>query len=53
MGTTIIGVATLTEIEGRKLTFHVEAKDADGNMIGEGTHERFVVNREKFLSKIK
>ncbi len=53
IGTTIIALATLTEVEGRKLTFHVEAKDADGNLIGEGTHERFVVNRDKFLSKMK
>jgi len=53
MGTTVIALATLTEIEGRKLIFHVVAKDGNDNIIGEGSHERFVVNRERFLSKIK
>lgn len=49
---TIIATATLTEIDGRRLVFEVVANDSKG-IIGEGTHERFVINVEKFLSKLK
>lgn len=40
----------LTEVDGRKLTFTVKAFDECG-LIGEGTHERFVVFSEKFMAK--
>lgn len=52
MGVEITATAVLTEIEGRKLTFNVGARDAEG-MIGEGVHIRYVVDREKFLAKLK
>jgi len=51
LGTEITAVATLIAVEGRKLTYYVEAKDAKG-VIGKGTHERFVINNEKFMSKL-
>lgn len=51
LGQTIHATATLIEIDRRKLTFRVVAKDEEGN-IGEGTHIRFIVDREKFLSKV-
>lgn len=40
----------LTEVEGRKLTFKVKVEDERG-LIGEGQHERFVVNDERFQKK--
>lgn len=40
----------LTEVDGRKLTFTVKAFD-ECDLIGEGTHERFVVFSEKFMAK--
>ena len=40
----------LVAIEGRKLVFHVEAFDSKG-MIGKGTHERFIIESEKFQQK--
>ena len=40
----------LIKIDGRALTFKVEAYDEKG-LIGEGIHERFIVNNEKFQSK--
>lgn len=40
----------LVEVDGRKLTFHVEAYDEKG-LIGEGTHERFIIMNEKFQQK--
>jgi predicted thioesterase len=42
--------ATLTTVEGRKLTFRVEAYD-DAGLIGEGTHERFVIELARFMQK--
>ena len=51
-GAEITATAVLTEIEGRKLTFNVGARDA-GGMIGEGIHIRYIVDREKFMAKLK
>lgn len=42
--------STLIGIDGRKLTFEVRAFD-EGGLIGEGTHERFIVYSEKFTTK--
>lgn len=43
--------ATLTEIDGRRLIFKIEARD-DKGVIGEGNHERFIVDKERFMSKL-
>ena len=40
----------LIKVDGRALTFTVKAFDECG-LIGEGTHERFVIMEEKFLNK--
>ncbi|MDR0411209.1 MAG: thioesterase family protein [Treponema sp.] len=40
----------LIEIDGRRLVFKVSAWDESG-LIGEGIHERFIINNEKFLAK--
>lgn len=40
----------LTEVDGRRLVFAVRAFDEKG-LIGEGTHERFIIQNEKFQSK--
>jgi fluoroacetyl-CoA thioesterase len=52
VGKTVTCTATLTEVNGRRLLFHVEASDEAGK-IGEGHHERFIIENEKFLAKIK
>ena len=52
LGEKIEATATLDEIEGRKLVFSVVARDSKG-VIGEGSHIRYVVDREKFMSKVK
>ncbi len=51
IGAEISATATLEKIDGRKLYFKVSASQGD-TLIGEGTHLRFIVDREKFLSKI-
>lgn len=40
----------LVQVDGRKLVFSVKAYDEKG-LIGEGMHERFVVQNEKFQAK--
>ena len=52
VGKEITATAVLTEINGRELKFNIAARDEVG-MIGEGTHNRFIVNREKFMSKLQ
>ena len=52
LGARITASAVVTAVEGRKITFAVEAHD-DGGVIGEGTHVRFIVDRERFLAKIE
>ena len=51
LGAEITATAVLTGVEGRKLTFNVGARDAEG-MIGEGIHIRYVVDRAKFMAKL-
>lgn len=51
MNDTVTATATLTAIDGRKLTFAVSAADSKGT-IGKGTHERFIINNEKFMAKV-
>src|SRR5437868_691830 len=43
--------AELIEIDGRRLIFNVEAYD-EKRKIGEGQHERFIVNLERFKARI-
>ncbi len=52
LGMDVMIKASLTGVEGRKLTFNVEAFDAK-EKIGEALHERIVVSREKFLARLR
>lgn len=52
LGAEISATAVLTEVEGRKLVFNVGARDAEG-LIGEGTHVRYVVDRDRFMAKLR
>jgi len=51
MDESIRATAILTGIDGRKLTFSIKAEDSKG-IIGEAVHVRYVVDREKFMSKL-
>ena len=44
--------AELIAVEGRKLTFRVEASD-EVERIGEGEHERVVIDLERFKERVK
>ena len=51
IGDTVKTTAVLTDIEGRKLTFSIKAEDSKG-IIGEAVHVRYIVDRERFMSKL-
>ena len=40
----------LTQMDGRKLVFSVKVYDEAGP-IGEGTHERFIIDNDRFMKK--
>ena len=42
----------LNEIDGKRLTFSIELDDGV-DVISKGTHERFIINAEKFNRKVK
>ena len=52
VGMTVTITAELTVVDGRRLTFRVEAADAKGTVAGLGTVERVVVDRDKFLARL-
>ncbi len=52
VGAVITAYASLKEIDGRRLVFSVSAKDDNGDIIGSGTIERFVVITDKFMKKV-
>ena len=51
LGKKVTAIATLVEVQGRKLVFEVTAADED-KQIGKGRHERFIINKEKFMAKL-
>ena len=51
-GMTVIVKGTLKKIEGRKLTFFLEAFDGV-DKISDGTHERFIIDADKFNASIQ
>ena len=52
IGMTVRCVSELIGIDRRRLVFHVTAYDEAG-MVGEGTHERFVIDIAKFQAKAR
>jgi fluoroacetyl-CoA thioesterase len=51
IGMRVVFRATLTGRDGRRLVFRVEADD-EQERVGEGTHERFVVDMARFMGRI-
>ena len=52
VGMRVVATARLVGVEGRRLKFEVEARD-EKEPIGGGTHERVVVNVERFDERVK
>jgi len=52
VGKVVVCTATLMEVIGKRLIFNVEAVDDTGR-IGEGIHERYIIENESFMAKIK
>jgi fluoroacetyl-CoA thioesterase len=51
-GSTVTAHSELVEVDGRRLVFQVEASDEAG-LIGEGIHQRAIVNLALFLAKLE
>jgi fluoroacetyl-CoA thioesterase len=52
VGMRVTATAEVTGIEGRTVRFRVEARD-EKELIGDGSHERVVVNVEKFDLRVQ
>lgn len=55
IGAEVYATAELTEIDDRRLTFHVVAMQEDPSqpiLLGEGTHTRYIVDRARFMAKL-
>jgi predicted thioesterase len=50
LGIEVFAQAELTEVDGRRLVFKVRVRDTSGP-IGEGTHERVIIDNVKFMAK--
>ncbi|MGQ9921533.1 MAG: thioesterase family protein [Desulfobacca sp.] len=51
LGMEVRVVTELVEVDGKKLSFKLEAFD-EKEKIGEAQHERFIINAEKFSKKL-
>ena len=51
MGKTVTASATVVKVDGKKIEFEVQAHCGDV-LLGEGTHVRFIVDKEKFMSRL-
>jgi len=52
VGMKVFAVARIVKVEGRTVFLAVEARD-EKELIGDGLHERVVVNVEKFSQRVK
>lgn len=51
VGEKVSAIAEVTKVDGKKIEFKVAAYSGE-TLLGEGTHLRFVVDKEKFISKL-
>lgn len=51
IGDVVRAEAEVTKVDGKKIEFKVAAYSGDA-LLGEGTHLRFIVEREKFMSRL-
>lgn len=53
VGGMVLATARLERIEGRRLTFIVEARDGDGGLVGSGRIVRVIVDRQRFVDRVR
>jgi predicted thioesterase len=51
-GQTVRVIAEITEVDRRRVTLHVEVWDAQ-EQVGDGLHERFIIDTERFLHRVQ
>ena len=51
IGDKVSATAEVTKVDGKKIEFKVSTSSGD-ILLGEGTHLRFIVDRERFMSKL-
>lgn len=52
VGMTVTAEVELVEVSGRRLRFRVTCRD-DAEVIGEGFHERFIIDFGRFMARVK
>ena len=52
VGMRVRATAELVKVDGRTLSFRLEARD-EGDLIGDGSHERMIVNVERFDKRVQ
>ena len=52
-GSEVLSTAELLNIDGRQYAFHIEVKDASGNLLAQASHTRFLVSSERFMAKLQ
>lgn len=52
VGRQVLATALLERVEGRRLTFSVEARDEAGDLVGSGRIVRIVVDRRRFEERV-
>lgn len=50
LGIKVWATAEIVEVDRRRVVFSVKAFD-EKELIGEGTHERFIIQKDKFIAK--
>lgn len=53
IGTVVTATATVIHTDGRLLRFQVAAHDDSGQLIGTGEIRRVIVDRERFMARVK
>lgn len=51
VGTEVKITAELVEVDGRRLEYSIKVEDEKG-LLGEGTHQRFTIDPERFMAKL-
>ena len=51
IGDIVKATAEVTKVDGKKIEFKVSAYSGE-TLLGEGTHLRFIVDKEKFMSRL-